>query len=164
MGGTQTSPFLMKSEQTIPLMFLHSWQMKIVPPFLLTAGVKTSPSEACNYRHNRKGKIHLALRKTLIPKPLLKSTTSVRALLSMERAPVQGFWMMDCVASSGRVEGLQDSVLRIQKKPQHPVRGEESMKTGNQCWIWDPENQAGILLPKSFYERSWDSQVTLVQN
>lgn len=71
-------PFPVKSEQTSPLVLLHSKPMKIVPP-LLTIRVKTSPSEVSNHRHNTKGKIHLALRKTLITTPLLKSMTPVRA-------------------------------------------------------------------------------------
>lgn len=82
--------------------------MEIVPTLLLTIGVKTS-SEACNYRQ-QKGQDTSCFEENADPKASVKEhdiCESYSFALRWKEPPVQGFWMMDCVASSGRVGGVQ---------------------------------------------------------
>lgn len=87
--------------------------------------------------------------------------------LKWKEPPVHGFWMMDYVASSRRVGGLQGfQFWEDRRTPHHHVLSEEPNKTKELVL----SAGSGILKIRqvfcclNFHEKSWDPQVTLVQN
>lgn len=150
--GTQTSTFLMKSEQTSPLVLLHNGPMEIVPPLLLTQGVKASPSEACSYRH---GWDISCFEENIDPNTFVKEPDiceSYSFALKWKEPLLIAFGWWTMLLLQGQLGGFKTfSSEKTEEPPTILCWMKDQWKQGISagCWIWDPANQAGILLPKS---------------